>query len=72
VFALSLGVDFVALSFVQRPEDVVQLKELLEKNIKRDEKNPTRIPRIPKIIAKVISTLLLPSSCPLRAYRLAD
>ncbi|MGZ3276058.1 MAG: pyruvate kinase, partial [Caulobacteraceae bacterium] len=29
-FALRLGVDWVALSFVQRPEDVAQLKKLVE------------------------------------------
>ena len=28
-FALSIGVDWVALSFVQRPEDIVELRELV-------------------------------------------
>jgi len=28
-FALSLGVDWVAMSFVQRPEDVIELRELV-------------------------------------------
>jgi pyruvate kinase len=29
VFALDLGVDFIALSFVQRPEDVIEARELI-------------------------------------------
>ncbi|VAW01421.1 Pyruvate kinase [hydrothermal vent metagenome] len=31
-FALSLGVDWVALSFVQGPEDVAELRKLVQKN----------------------------------------
>ncbi|MGQ0813125.1 MAG: pyruvate kinase [Gemmatimonadota bacterium] len=38
-FALTMGVDYVGLSFVQRPEDVVDLR--------------SRIPRSVKIIAKI-------------------
>ena len=29
-FALSIGVDWVALSFVQRPEDIVELRSLIK------------------------------------------
>jgi pyruvate kinase len=33
-FALGLGVDFIALSFVQRPEDILEAKELINKRAK--------------------------------------
>jgi pyruvate kinase len=33
-FAIRMGVDFVGLSFVQRPEDVVDLRNRIPKNIK--------------------------------------
>ena len=33
-FALSLGVDFIALSFVQRPEDILEAKEIIGKRAK--------------------------------------
>ena len=33
-YALSLGVDFIALSFVQRPEDVLEAKEIIARRAK--------------------------------------
>ena len=33
-FALTLSIDWVALSFVQKPEDILELRELAGPNIK--------------------------------------
>lgn len=43
VFGISQGIDFIAASFVRRPSDVLEIRELLEKN------NATNIHIIPKI-----------------------
>ncbi|MEW9675493.1 pyruvate kinase [Lentibacillus sp. L22] len=42
-FGIQQGIDFIAASFVRRPSDVFEIKELLEKN------NATHIQVIPKI-----------------------
>ncbi|WP_188453428.1 pyruvate kinase [Virgibacillus oceani] len=42
-FGIGQGIDFIAASFVRRPSDVLEIKELLEKN------NATHIQIIPKI-----------------------
>src|SRR5690625_4585741 len=42
-FGIEQGVDFIAASFIRRPSDVLEIKELLEKH------NATRIQLIPKI-----------------------
>jgi pyruvate kinase len=46
LFALKQGTDFIALSFVQRPEDVVELREFMLANGQADNK-------LPKIIVKI-------------------
>ena len=56
VFGLELGVDYVALSFVQRPEDVQMLKDLIASHgkatpvISKIEK-PQAVDRIDEIVA---------------------
>ena len=43
IFGIEQGVDFIAASFVRRPSDVLEIRELLEKH------NATNIHIIPKI-----------------------
>ena len=43
---LNIGVDWVALSFVQRPEDIVEIKRLIM------EHNPQSVIR-PHVMAKI-------------------
>jgi pyruvate kinase len=52
-FALSLGVDFIALSFVQRPEDVLEAKEIIAKRAKILTKleKPMALKNLDQIIA---------------------
>jgi len=39
VFALNQGVDMMALSFVQRPEDIIELRNLLLENLSKNGKD---------------------------------
>lgn len=52
-FGLELGVDWVALSFVQRPEDVLEAKALIQGRAKLMAKieKPTAVERLEEIIA---------------------
>ena len=55
LFSLSIGVDWIALSFVQRPEDVRQAKELIKGKagiIAKIEK-PSALENLEEIIAEV-------------------
>lgn len=54
-FALSRGVDWVALSFVQRPEDVLQAREMIgdAAGIIAKIEKPSAVERIEEIIAVV-------------------
>lgn len=45
-YMLSIGVDWIALSFVQRPEDIVEISRLIL------EHNPTNVAR-PHVMAKI-------------------
>ena len=45
-FALTLDIDWVALSFVQRPEDIEELKTFIEKSIEDPGQLAIRAPRI--------------------------
>jgi len=47
-------VDYIALSFVQRPEDILELKRLLTEQKKNEPKTANSLtPSIPKIVAKI-------------------
>ncbi|WP_395399018.1 pyruvate kinase [Pseudoduganella sp. UC29_106] len=52
-FALSLGVDWVALSFVQLPEDVTQAKELIQgrAGVMSKLEKPAALERLEQIVA---------------------
>ncbi|CAF1505598.1 unnamed protein product [Didymodactylos carnosus] len=47
IFALEKDVEYIALSFVQEPADVIKLRNLLQKNL------PSTDQQLPKIIAKI-------------------
>ena len=50
-FSLTLDIDWVALSFVQRPEDIEELRDFIDAEL---EKNPeATIDNIPRIMAKL-------------------
>ena len=50
LFALKENVDYFALSFVQRGQDVLDLRKLLQDNIAKGQ-------MLPKIIAKIESAI---------------
>lgn len=59
-FALGLGVDYIALSFVQKPEDIDEVKQLTKGRagvIAKIEK-PTAVERLPEIIAKTDAVMV--------------
>ena len=47
-FMLSIGVDWVALSFVQRPEDIVEIKRLIMQHNPNDAFPPHVMAKIEK------------------------
>eukprot|EP00823_Brevimastigomonas_motovehiculus_P008599 TRINITY_DN78_c3_g2_i1.p1 TRINITY_DN78_c3_g2~~TRINITY_DN78_c3_g2_i1.p1 ORF type:complete len:681 (+),score=234.87 TRINITY_DN78_c3_g2_i1:238-2043(+) len=51
-FILDAHLDFVALSFVQRASDVVQLRTFMQKNQAEKDRNDPEL-KIPKIISKI-------------------
>ncbi len=52
LWAARAGVDFIGLSFVRRPEDVVELKELLKEAAETDDWDVWELER-PRIVAKI-------------------
>ncbi|CEL94407.1 unnamed protein product [Vitrella brassicaformis CCMP3155] len=52
VFAKSLGVDWIALSFVQRPEDIAELRQLVDGDVKLIAKveKPSAVEKIEDIV----------------------
>lgn len=47
-FQLEIGVDWVALSFVQRPEDIEEIREIINKKIPEGEFKPMVMAKIEK------------------------
>ena len=47
-FMLGIGVDWVALSFVQRPEDIVEIKALIEQTLPQGVIRPHVMAKIEK------------------------
>jgi pyruvate kinase len=47
-YMLEIGVDWVALSFVQRPEDIIEIREIIESKIPAGEFKPSIMAKIEK------------------------
>lgn len=45
---LGIGVDWVALSFVQQPEDIVEIHQLIDKHLPEDAFRPAVMAKIEK------------------------
>jgi pyruvate kinase len=64
-YMLKIGVDWVALSFVQRASDVVEINELIDENLPKGMPRPSVMAKIEKVRGGRVSSLTtLPrSSC---------
>jgi pyruvate kinase len=45
---VGIGVDWVALSFVQQPSDIVEINELIDQHLKEDQFRPAVMAKIEK------------------------
>ena len=59
-YGLSLGVDWVALSFVQRPEDIAEVKRIVQDrvNIVAKLEKPAAIARLDEIVAEADAVMV--------------
>lgn len=47
-YMVGIGVDWVALSFVQQPSDIVEINELIDSHLKEDQFRPAVMAKIEK------------------------